>query len=177
MRLGTVKVTLWMAVSLNAMAARENGSEDFLSQQDWELFVEQLSDHESLCWGRVTHELFIEPVRQLFPELPIAVVTRDPAFPVDSGTARAASPERAIAELSAHGATTALLAGGPQVNGAFIHARLIDEVVLGIEPVLVARGIPLLVGDAPDLRLDLVDVDDRRRPTLRLRYRVIRNSG
>lgn len=167
-----MKVTLWMAVSLNAMAARENGSEDFLAHTDWELFVELLGATESLVWGRVTHELFIGSVRQLFPELPVAVVTRDPAFAVDSRTARAASPEEAIAVLSARGATTALLSGGPHVNGAFAHARLIDEVILGVEPVLVARGIPLLVGDAPDLRLDLVEVDDRRRPTLRLHYRV-----
>jgi hypothetical protein len=63
------------------------------------------------------------------------------------------------------------------VNGAFAGARLIDEVILAVEPVLVARGIPLLISDAPDLRLDLVGVDDRRRPTLRLHYRVARALG
>lgn len=39
--------------------------------------------------------------------LPVAVVTRDPAFAVDSGTVAAASPEQAVAELSARGVTTA----------------------------------------------------------------------
>lgn len=170
-----MKVTLWMAVSLNAMAAREDGSEDFLSQDDWEMFVELLRATESLVWGRVTHELFIDQVRQLFPKLPVVVVTRDPEFIVDSASACAASPEQAIAELSAHGVATALLAGGPQVNAAFASAQLIDEVVLGIEPVLVARGLPLLAGEAADLRLDLVGVDDSRRPTVRLHYRVVRD--
>lgn len=169
-----MRVTLWMAVSLNAMAARENQSEDFLSGQDWDLFVELLGDAESLVWGRVTHQLFIEQVRQLFPHLPVAVLTRDPAFAVDGTTVTAASPEEALAALSARRAGTALLAGGPHVNGAFVRARLIDEVVLGIEPVLVSRGLPLIAGEAPDLRLDLVAVDDRRRPTLRLHYRVLR---
>jgi dihydrofolate reductase len=172
-----VKVTLWTAISLNAMAARDNGSEDFLSGNNWELFVELLDATESLVWGRVTHELFIGLVRQQFPELPVAVLTRDPAFAVDSDAVRAASPEQALTELSARGATTALLAGGPQVNGAFARAGLIDEVILGVEPVLVARGIPLLVGDAPDLRLEFVGLDDRRRPTLRLHYRLARASG
>jgi dihydrofolate reductase len=172
-----VKVTLWMALSVNAMAARLDGSEDFLSTNDWELFVELLGATESLVWGRVTHELFFGPVRELCPELPVAVLTRDRAFPVDVGTIPAASPEQALAELSAQGATTALLAGGPHVNGAFARARLIDEVVLAIEPVVVARGIPLLVGDLPDLHLDLVGVDDSRRPTLRLHYRVAGATG
>lgn len=172
-----MKVTLWMAISVNAMAARLDGSEDFLSSNDWELFVELLGATESLVWGRVTHELFFGPVRELCPELPIAVLTRDRAFPVDVGTIPAASPEQALAELSAHGATTALLAGGPHVNGAFARARLVDEIILAIEPVVVARGIPLLVGDLPDLHLDLVGVDDSRQPTLRLHYRVAGATG
>jgi len=172
MERSAVNVTLWMAVSLNAVAAREDQSEDFLSDDDWDLFVELLEARRSLIWGRVTHQLFIAPVRRLFPDLPVVVLSRDPAFAVDSETVVVSSPERAVAELSARGIATAVLAGGPHVNGAFVQARLIDEVILAVEPVLVTRGVPLLLGDAPDLRLDLVDVDQRRRPTLRLHYRV-----
>jgi hypothetical protein len=42
--------------------------------------------------------------------------------------------------------------------------------------VIVARGLPLLRGDAPDLPLELVSVDESRRPTLCVRYRVARRS-
>lgn len=164
---------MWMALSLNAMAAREDGSEDFLSSTDWDMFVEMLHAHESLVWGRATHELFIDQVRVLRPDLPIAVVTHNREFLVDGATARAGSPKEAVAELAARGAATALLAGGPTVNAAFVRERLVDEVVLALEPVLVADGLPLLVGDAPDLRLDLLAVDDRRAPTLRVHYRAV----
>jgi dihydrofolate reductase len=164
-----------MAMSLNAMVARENQSEDFLSDNDWNLFLELVRDSDALVWGRVTHELFISTIRELFPSLPVAVVTRDPAFRLDGQTVRAGSPEQAVTELAAGGAGKVLLAGVSRHNGAFARAGLIDEVVLGVEPVLVAGGIPLLTGDAPDLRLELVEVDDRRRrPTLYLRYRVIK---
>src|SRR5690349_5609108 len=124
-----VTVRLWMAMSLNAIVARENQSEDFLSGNDWDLFLELLRDSDALVWGRVTHELFIGPVRELFPELPVAAVTRDPAFEVDDETVRTSSPEQAVAELAARGAATVLLAGGSQINGAFARAGLIDEVV------------------------------------------------
>jgi dihydrofolate reductase len=163
-----------MAMSLNAMVAREDQSEDFLSLTDWELFLELVRDADALVWGRVTHELFIPQVRRLFPALPVAVLTRDPAFTVDDGSVRAGSPEEAVAALAARGAATVLLAGGPQVNGAFSRAGLVDEVVVAVEPVIVARGIPLVTGDGPDLRLELVAVDDQRQPTVRLHYRVIR---
>jgi dihydrofolate reductase len=172
----SVKITLWMALSLNAMAAREDQSEDFLSSTDWDLFVELVHAHDSLVWGRVTHELFIDQVRGLRPDLPVAVVTRNPEFAVDGDTARAASPKEALAELSARSAATALLAGGPHLNAAFVREQLVDEVVLALEPVIVARGLPLLIGDAPDLRLDLLAVDDKRGPTLRVHYRVASGS-
>ena len=172
-----MKITLWMALSLNAMAAREDQSEDFLSSTDWDLFVELLHAHDSLVWGRVTHELFIDQVRRLLPDLPVAVVTRNPDFAVDHrDIVRAASPQDALAELTARGAATALLAGGPHLNAAFVREQLVDEVVLALEPVIVARGLPLLIGDAPDLRLDLLAVDDKRGPTLRVHYRVASGS-
>jgi dihydrofolate reductase len=162
-----------MAMSLNAMVAREDQSEDFLSRTDWELFLELVRGTDALIWGRVTHELFIRRVRPVFPELPLAVVTRDRSFAVEDGTVPAASPEEAVAELAARGAATALLAGGSRLNGAFSRAGLIDEVVVAIEPAIVAQGIPLVSGDASDMRLELVGVDDQRRPTVRLHYRVI----
>lgn len=168
-----VKVRLWMALSLNGMAAREDQSEDFLSSADWDLFVELLRSHDSLVWGRITHELFIDAVRRLSPDLPVAVVTRNTHYEVDGKSVCASSPRAALAELSARGAASALLAGGPRVNAAFVRDHLVDEVALALEPVIVARGLPLLIGDAPDLRLDLLAVDDTRAPTLRVHYRVV----
>ena len=117
-----VTVRLWMAMSLNAIVAREDQSEDFLSGNDWELFLELVRDSDALVWGRVTHELFIKPVRELFPVLPVAVVTHDPVLSVDGETVRAGSPEQAVASLAARGAATVLLAGGSRINGSFARA-------------------------------------------------------
>jgi riboflavin biosynthesis pyrimidine reductase len=74
-------------------------------------------------------------------------------------------------------ADNALLAGGSQLNAGFARSGLIDEVIVAIEPVIVSPGIPLLSGDAPDLRLDLLDVDQSHHPTLRLRYRVLKEAA
>jgi len=63
---------------------------------------------------------------------------------------------------------------GAVLAGEFLRLGLVDEVVVAVEPVIVARGIPLVTGDGPDLRLELVAVDDQRQPTVRLHYRVIR---
>ena len=75
-----MNVTLWMAMSLNGIVARENQSEDFLSSRDWELFLELVRSSDALIWGRVTHQLFERLVRPQFQELPIIVVTRTNDF-------------------------------------------------------------------------------------------------
>lgn len=167
-----MSVTLWMAMSLNGMTARPDGAEDFLSNTDWEMFVELVRDSDALVWGRVTHELFEELVRPHSVDRPIVAVTGDAGYTTARGSLRASSPEEAVEMLRARGADKILLAGGSALNGAFIRAGLVDEVVLGVEPVIVARGLPLLRGDAPDLRLQLADVRRVNDQTLLVRYRV-----
>jgi dihydrofolate reductase len=170
----SMNVTLWMAMSLNGIVAREDQSEDFLSSHDWELFLELARSSDALIWGRVTHELFERLVRPECPELPVVVVTRSNDFVTRPGSTRAATPEDAVAAAARLNADNALLAGGSQLNAGFARSGLIDEVIVAIEPVIVSRGIPLLSGDAPDLRLDLIDIDQSRKPTLRARYRMLR---
>ena len=168
-------VTLWMAVSLNGMAARDDQSEDFLSKTDWEMFLDLARACDGVIWGRVTHQLFEQSVRRHFGELPIVVVTRDRMFATRPGSIRASSPQEAVALLMRPGSNRILLAGGSQLNAAFAQEGLIDEVILAIEPVVVAKGIPMVAPNAPDLRLSLLGVDDRRSPTLRLHYRVLKS--
>ncbi len=172
-----MKVTLWMAMSLNGIVAREDQSEDFLANRDWELFLELVRSSDALIWGRVTHQLFEGLVRPEFQELPIIVVTRKNDFVTQPGSIRAATPEDAVGVAARLNADNALLAGGPQLNAGFAAAALIDEVIVAIEPVIVSRGIPLLSGDAPDLRLDLLDIDQSRPPTMRVRFRVLRGTS
>lgn len=167
-------VTLWMAMSLNGMTARPDGAEDFLSNADWEMFVDLVRGSDALVWGRVTHELFEELIRPYAVDQPIVAVTGDAGYATGPGSLRASSPEDAVEMLRARGVDKILLAGGSALNGAFIQAGLVDEVVLGIEPVIVARGLPLLRGDAPDLRLQLADVQRVSDQTLLVRYRVRR---
>ena len=171
----TVKVTLWMAMSLNGMTARENGSEDFLSNADWELFLDLVRGSHAIVWGRVTHELFEQPIRQEFQDLPVVAVTHDEHFATRPGSLAARSPDGALHLLDQLGLENVLLAGGSQLNAAFARAGLIDHVVIAIEPVIVARGIPLVADDAPDLRLQLVQVDQAHSPTLRVQYDVLRS--
>jgi len=171
-----MNITLWMAMSLNGVTAREDGSEDFLSKTDWEMCLELARASDALVWGRVTHELFEAPIRRECPNLPIVVVTGNRQLAPRVGCTCASSPEAAVELLDKQGSRNVLLAGGSRLNASFARSGLIDNVVLAIEPVIVSLGIPLASGDVPDLRLELLGVEQDRAPTLRVRYRVLKGE-
>jgi len=73
---------------------------------------------------------------------------------------RAADPERLLAELLRRGLRHALLEGGPTLAGAFVAARVVDEVIGYVAPALLGAGPAALsaggvrtLGQAVRLRL------------------------
>ena len=51
-----MKTTLFMAMSLNGIIAKEDGNEDFLSHKNWETFSELVNTFGNFVVGRKTHE-------------------------------------------------------------------------------------------------------------------------
>lgn len=171
-----MNVTLWMAMSVNGIIARENQSEDFLTSPQWEMFIEMVRASDVIIWGRITHEIFVQSLRREISDVCGMVVTRDTDFAVQEGWSRATSPVEAVELLRSRGFKHALLTGGSKLNESFARANLIDDVVLAVEPVIVGRGIPLVGPGTPDLRLDLAAVELDRSPKLKLRYRVLKSN-
>jgi dihydrofolate reductase len=171
-----MKVTLWMAMSVNGFIARENQSEDFLTSPLWQMFLELVRAADVVIWGRSTHELFVDSVRREIPDVRGLVLTRDEKLPVPQSWFRAASPAAVLETLAAHGLTRPLLAGGSKTNQSFACAGLIDEVVLALEPVIIGRGIPLVGPETPDLRLELLDIDRSRKQKIKLIFRVLKDT-
>jgi riboflavin biosynthesis pyrimidine reductase len=87
--------------------------------------------------------------------------------------------KKAVAQLGKHfGIRTLLLEGGGHINGAFLQARLVDELSLLVAPGIDGRHeIPAVFdGVSPSKRkavpLRLKSIEKRRRDTLWLRYKV-----
>ena len=72
----------------------------------------------------------------------------------------------------AAGGKNVWLVGGGDLVGQFADQQLLDEIIVGIAPVTLGRGAPLLPRRLTAARLELVDVS-RDRQFARLRYRVL----
>src|SRR3989344_6251860 len=171
-----MKVTLFMAISVNGIIAREDGSEDFLSEENWQTFSGLVKEFGNFIVGSRTYEA----VKQWdegygfddFPEVQRVVISDSPSYELDAGYTLATSPQDAIRHLQKAGFERALLTGGATNNSSFAKANLIDEVNLNVEPVIVGEGIPLFHPAAFDLPLELVETKPIGAGVVQLRYNV-----
>jgi dihydrofolate reductase len=94
--------------------------------------------------------------------------------PVKGMTITGADPAAVVAELPARGIRRAWLMGGGRLASSFLAAGLIDEIVLGVMPVVLGRGLPLFGGAVPASTLELVESKIFKGGALGLTYRCQR---
>ena len=171
-----MKVTLFMAISLNGIVARENNEEDFLSHDNWKTFVELAHKTGCIIWGRKTHEVVRTWGEEYLKDIVGAtkvVVSANNNFELEDGYIRAASPKDAVKKLENLGFKEALLAGGSGLNTSFAKERLIAEIILNIEPVLIGRGVHLFSPEEFDLKLTLIETEKITADIFQVHYKVL----
>ena len=170
-----MKVTLYMAMSLNGYIADQNGSEDFLSHKNWEKFCALAQEYRNFIVGRKTYgavknwnEGFsfddLKGIRKV-------IISQDENYKLDEGYVLATSPRDALAKLQDF--ESVLVTGGPTINTAFIQENLLDELILNVEPVLIGKGIPLFVQDDFSQKLYFVSSKETN-GIVTLQYRVLK---
>lgn len=170
-----MKVTLYMAMSLNGYIADKNGSEDFLSHANWEKFCSLAQVCENFIVGRKTYEA-VKNWNEGFgfddlKGIKKVIISQDPDYKLDEGYILATSPKDALTKLQ--GFESILVTGGSTINTAFIKENLLDEVILNIEPTLIGKGVPLFAQDKFSKKLDLVSSKEDS-GILTLNYKVLK---
>lgn len=170
-----MKVTLFMAISLNSIIARENNEEDFLSHDNWLTFVELANKAGCMIWGRRTHEVVRTWEGQYWNEIKHikkVIVSSGSDLKLEEGCTAANSPQEALQKLSKDGFDNVILSGGSRLNSSFAKAGLIDEVIINIEPVIIGKGITLFYPDEFNLNLELLNTKTLENRIAQLHYRV-----
>ncbi|PIQ91512.1 MAG: hypothetical protein COV70_03345 [Parcubacteria group bacterium CG11_big_fil_rev_8_21_14_0_20_39_22] len=173
-----MKVTLYMATSLNGMIATETGDEEFLSHENWEMFCELAREVGNFIVGRKTYEAVKKwDGGYNFDDLigvEKIVISQDRNFKLDGGYTLANSPQDALAKLSEKGFERALVTGGASINSSFAKTNLLDEIMLNLEPVFVGKGIPLFAPENFKVNIKLVSVKKSGRGIVTLKYEVLK---
>jgi dihydrofolate reductase len=171
-----MKIILNMAISPNGLIAREDGSEDWLLDENWDDFLVDARRYNNIVMGRETFSQVAKwDEEKGFDQVPAKykiVVTRNTNFTVPAGYSVMHSPELVINFLEQQGITTLFLIGGGKLNSAFMKRKLVTEIELTVNPYIIGKGRSFLSPDECESALELVDCKVLTKGRVRLRYRV-----
>lgn len=172
-----MKVTLYMAMSVNGYIARENGDEDFISHENWETLGDLAREYGCLVIGRKTFEAVKmwgeEYSFDSFKDAEKVIVTRNKNFQAGENYTIADSPQEAVERLSGRGFERILVTGGATINSAFMKEGLIDEMILNVEPFVLGRGIRLFTEENFENKLKFISAEEIGGGIIQLRYKKL----
>ncbi|MBI4168010.1 MAG: dihydrofolate reductase family protein [Candidatus Aenigmarchaeota archaeon] len=173
-----MKVIMFMAMTTNGMIARENDAEDFLSDENWYEFCRMAKKSGCFVIGRRTYDV----VRKLYEKYnfddvearPIVVSRKNPKLPKEYIVA--VSPRNAIKMASRIGFKSMILTGGSNLNSSFMKLKLVDEIIVNVEPAVLGKGIHIFSEENFYSRLQLLDVRKFKNGIVQLHYKVINHA-
>jgi dihydrofolate reductase len=187
-RVALAKTQYYTATTLDGFIADGNNSLDWLFEVDRgeegeQSFAAFFADVGAMAMGATTYEWVLDHERLLddpgkwrgyYGETPCWVFTHRalPAVPGAAITFVEGDVGPVHEEMtSAAGGKNVWLVGGGDLVGQFADLNLLDEILVGIAPVTLGSGAPLLPRRLTASRLELVDVA-RDAQFARLRYGV-----
>jgi len=171
-----MKVVLFNAMSVDGFIATTKDDTPW-SEPIWQAYNDFIRAHGNLVVGRRTYELMKitgELVKIGSPET--VVVSRTLNEPNDPKIHVARSPAEAVTKLKTLGFTEIVISGGGLLNGSFLEAGLLDEMILDIEPIILGQGISLFTGLTKQPRCKLLRKDQISPEHLRLHYQIKKSN-
>lgn len=167
-----------MAMSVNGMIAAQDGNEDFLSHEHWKTFGSLVKEFGNFIVGSRTYEAVNSWNENYgfddFQDVKKIIVSDNSSYELKDGYDLALSPRDAISVLEKAGFEKALVSGGSVLNTSFASENVIDEVILNVEPAVLAKGVPLFQPSEFQLQMELVDSQKLDDGIVQLHYRVVK---
>lgn len=159
MTTGKLRIVLLAAVTVDGKMARNSAHlSDWTSPEDKKIFVAESRRARVLILGNSTYKTLSRPLPgRLHVVLTTNTVDKTGIPGVVEYTS--ASPGEIAASLFARGYSSAVLAGGAQINSLFLAHDMVDEIWLTVEPLVFGQGIHVFEGLDFDLRLRLISLE------------------
>lgn len=168
------RVRYSVAASLDGFIARPDGSYDWIPEDpaiDFQAFFQQI---DTVLMGRGTYEVALaQGTGGQMPGIETYVVSRT-LRPEDHPDVTVVSEDAAatVAALREGEGKDVWLMGGGVLCRSLLEAGLVDWVEVGVVPVLLREGIPVLPTPGPSVRLDLLRQERFPSGIVLLRYEV-----
>jgi len=165
-----IKVIMMMAMTLDGKIARdEKQLANWTSSADKKLFVEVSKECGVIMMGENTFRTFPKPL----PGRLNVVFSYNPGEDIeDSLLWVQGDPKQILKDLEAKGYNQALLGGGANLNSLFLREKLINELIITVEPKIFGSGLSLFKEEC-DINLQLLESKSLNDNVIMLRYKVL----
>jgi dihydrofolate reductase len=170
------KVILGLGISLDGYIARRNGAVDFLFMpKDYSdsSFGQFFRTIDTAIMGRKTYDIAQKMGGASYgPKIATYVCSRKrTAGERDGVTFTRQSPAGLVRRLRQRDGKHIWLIGGGELAREFLKADLVDELYIGIVPILLGEGIPLFPSGFPQRNFVLVENETFSKGLVALKYR------
>lgn len=153
-----MKVTVYVATTINGYIAKEDGNSEWVSPSDYEEFTSTLKNAGVTIMGKNTYLVCKESGDFPFEDTLNIVLTHDPQLLSQTKTDTTLFTDKDIqsllTDLDQQGYSQAVVIGGSATISEFFKTNVVDEIVLCIHPLLFGKGMLLL--NVEDLAQELV---------------------
>ena len=170
------KVVLGLGISLDGYIARRNGTVDFLFMPKDYSMASFFANIDTAFMGRKTYDVSKKMGGGSFgPKMAVYVFSRtQPPGDRDGVTFTNRSPAALVGQIRKQKGKDIWLFGGGELGRDFLKADLVDELYIGIVPVLLGEGIPLFPSGFPQRDFALIENKSFSKGLISLKYKRVR---
>ena len=171
------KVVLGLGISLDGYIARLDGSVDFLFMPKDYSMVPFFKTIDTAVMGRKTYEVALQMGGGSFGGSSMASYVMSRSTPPGERCGvifTAQSPAALVGEIRKRRGKDIWLMGGGELARDFLKADLVDELYLGIVPVLLGEGLPLFPSGFQQRDFALVENKTFSKGLISLKYKRLR---
>ncbi|MBL8061946.1 MAG: dihydrofolate reductase [Anaerolineales bacterium] len=175
----TIKVSVYIATSLDGFIARQNGDIDWLpagESGDGDFgYAEFMASIDLIVMGRNTFEKVLSfgewPYAKKVLVLTSRALTLTPNL-TDKVEALPLQPRDLLHELERRGIRHIYLDGGVTIQ-RFLREGLVSEMIITTIPILIGEGLPLFASLGRDIQLELLESQSFKNGFVQNRYKVL----
>jgi len=158
-----------MASSLDGKIAKNKDHfANWTSKEDKQVFIQTSKDFGMIMMGYNTFKTFPKPLKNRLN----VVFSENTEENIDGVKWVKGEAEKVLEELEKMGFKKALLGGGTGLNTLFLQKKLINEIILTVEPKIFGSGLSLFNDDF-DINLELLELKKINDNSYLVRYKVV----
>ena len=169
-----MKVTLYMAISIDGYIAKKDGDSHWVSEADSKIFEKKIEEAGCIVVGRKTFDQYYNDLYPVEGVTNIVLTNDATRKDKNENVIFVPSPKEALQVAEKKGYDKVLLIGGGHVNGTFIQENLIDDVFLSVHPLVLGEGIKIFENFRKQVELNFVGSKEMEDGLVQLHYKIRR---